>query len=88
MTSMQQTCTTSTLTVQGITWTCHKLNGRIGFRRSPHAIMFDPRSGYYQIKEHGEVVFVARSVSECLENAAEIVWEYHANLIVPSWEAA
>lgn len=86
MTSMQHNCTTSTLTVQGITWSCHKLNGRIGFRRSPHAIIFDPKSGYYQIKEHGETVFVARSVSECLENAAEIVFDYHAALIVPSWE--
>ena len=48
--------------------------------------MFDPRSGYYQIKEHGETVFVARSVSECLENATEIVFDYHAAQIVPSWE--
>jgi hypothetical protein len=83
---MTGSVTTSTLAIAGIVWSCHKMNGRIAFRRTPHAIIFDPWSGYYQIKEHGETVFVARSVSECLENATEIVFDYHAAQIVPSWE--
>lgn len=85
---MTGSVTTSTLAIQGIVWCCHKINGRIAFRHTPHAIIFDPWSGYYQIKEHGETVFVSRSVSECLQNAAAIVWDYYADQIVPSWEAA
>lgn len=88
MTSMTGSVTTSTLSVAGFVWCCQKLNGRIAFRRAPHTIIFDPWSGYYQIKEHGETVFVSRSVSECLENAAEIVLDYYAAKMIPSWEQA
>lgn len=75
-----------TLTVQGIAWTYQRYNGRVAFCYGKHCIIFDCNSGYYQIKEAGETVFVARSVTECLENAAEYVWEYHASQFVPSWE--
>ena len=78
---------TSTLCVAGLVWVCQKMNGRVAFRHAPHAILFNPCTGYYQIKECGETVFAAKSVSECLENAAGIVWDYHADRIVPSWEA-
>jgi hypothetical protein len=76
----------NTLTVQGIAWASMKYNGKIAFGYGHHAIVFDINSGYYQIKEDGETVFAARSVSECLENAAEYVWECHAAQFVPSWE--
>lgn len=78
---------TGTLTVQGITWAYLRYNGKLAFRYGAHAIVFDINSGYYQIKELGETVFVSRSVTECLENAAEYVWEYHAAQFVPSWES-
>lgn len=78
---------TGTLLAQGILWTYQRYNGKVAFRHGDLAIVWDCNSGYYQIKERGETVFVARSVTECLENAPEYVWEYHANQIVPSWEA-
>jgi hypothetical protein len=87
MTSMTGSVTTSTLSVGGFVWCCQRVNGRIAFRRSPHAIIFHPWSGFYQITENGETVFVARSVTECLENATEIVLDYYATGIIPSWEA-
>lgn len=75
-----------TLTAQGIAWAYLKHNSRVAFVCGHHAITFEPCSGYYQIKECGETVFASRSVTECLENAAEIVWDFHADRIVPSWE--
>lgn len=86
MMSTTGSVTATTLCVAGLVWVCSKMNGRVAFRHAPHAILFNPCTGYYQIKECGETVFAAKSVSECLENAAEIVWDYHANRIVPSWE--
>lgn len=82
----KQPLSTTTLTVQGIVWECSKFNGRVAFRCAPHSIIFDPWSGFYQIREKGETVFVARSVAECLENAAEIIFDFYADSIVPSWE--
>lgn len=75
-----------TLTVQGISWCYLKHNGRVAFGFGHHSITFDPCSGYYHIKERGETVFAARSVTECLENAAEIVFDFYASQITPSWE--
>ncbi len=75
-----------TLTVQGIPWCYLKHNGRVAFGFGHHAILFEPCSGYYQIKELGETVFAARSACECLENASEIVFDFYAAQIVPSWE--
>lgn len=75
-----------TLSVAGIAWSYQKYNGRVAFCYRHHAIVFDCNSGYYQIKERGETVFAARSVSECLQNAAEYVWDYYASQITPSWE--
>lgn len=75
-----------TLTAQGIPWTYLRYNGKLAFGYGAHAIVFDIISGYYQIKERGETVFASKSVTECLANAAEYVWEYYAAQYVPSWE--
>jgi len=79
--------TTGTLTVQGICWKYQRYNGKVAFCHGKHCIVYDCNSGYYQIKEAGETVYVAKSVSECLEHAAEYVWDYLASRFAPSWNA-
>lgn len=86
MMSMIGAAATSTLTIQGIVWSCSKIKGRIAFTHGNHVISFNPWSSHYQIKEGDEVVFASRSVTECLENASEIVFDFYADRIVPSWE--
>lgn len=83
---MLAACTTGTLSVQGIKWAYMRCHGRVAFAFRYHSIHFDPWSGYYQIREKGETIFAARSVTECLENAAEYVWDFHADKLTPSWE--
>lgn len=77
--------TTGTLTIQGISWRYQRYCGKVAFCHGKHCIVYNSNSGYYQIKEAGETIFAARSVTECLENAAEYVWEYHASKLTPSW---
>lgn len=86
MMNMTGPATTSTLTIQNIVWFCKKVKGRIAFAHNRHLISFNPWSSHYQIRENGETVFASRSVSECLENASEIVLDFYADRIVPSWE--
>jgi hypothetical protein len=86
MMSMTGSATTSTLTIQGIVWCVCKVKGRIAFTHNEHVISFNPWSSHYQIKEGNEVVFASRSVTECLENASEIVFDFYSTRIVPSWE--
>jgi hypothetical protein len=94
MMSMIGPATTVTLTIKGIVWVCSKIKGRIAFSHNKHLISFNPWSSHYQIKEGNEVVFASRSVTECLENATEIVldfysediiFDFHASHVVPSW---
>jgi len=85
MMSMTGQATTVTLSIQGIVWSCSKIKGRIAFSHNKHIISFNPWSSHYQIKENGETVFAARSVTECLENAAEIVLDFYADQVAPSW---
>jgi hypothetical protein len=61
-------------------------NSKVGFGFGRHAIIFDLLANCYVIKENGETVFGSGSVSECLEQAAPIVWDYYANQFTPSWE--
>jgi hypothetical protein len=75
----------STLTIQGITWACLSFNDCIAFGYGKHAIHYVPETQLYHIKESGETIFVAQSVTECLEVAAEMVWEYHARQLSASW---
>lgn len=77
---------TGTLSVQGIPWTYLKYNDRIGFGYGRHAIIFDPLVSLYLIKQDGQTVFSAHNVSECLEHAAHIVWDYYSQRIAPVWE--
>jgi hypothetical protein len=79
-------CTTGTLSIKGINWCYMKCHGRVAFAYRHHSILFEPRSGYYQLREKNETVFAARSVTECLENAAEYVWDFYAAKLIPSWE--
>ena len=84
--SMTGAATTTTLTIQGIVWCVCKIKGRIAFTHNKHVISFNPWSSHYQIREGGETVFASRSVTECLENASEIVFDFYAAQTVPSWE--
>lgn len=75
-----------TLTIQGITWTYLSFNGKVAFGFGDHAIHYVPSTGLFHIKEKGETISVSKQVSECLEEASTIVWEYLASKITPSWE--
>jgi hypothetical protein len=77
---------TGTLTVQGIPWAYTKHNDKLAFGYGKHAIHFVPQTGYYHLKEAGETIFAATTVAGCLDNATPFVLDYHASLIVPSWE--
>lgn len=76
-----------TLTIQGIVWNCSTFNGKVSFCFQAHCIIFDSLSRMWVMKENGEPIFADRSRVHVLEHAAELVWEYHANQIVPSWAA-
>ena len=78
--------TPGTLTVQGIPWFYTKHNGKVGFGFGHHAIVFDTEQNCYCVKQDGANVYWSGSVSECLEHASGIVFDYYADRITPSWE--
>lgn len=78
----------STLTTKdGIVWACLSHNGRVAFGHNDHAIHFEPKTGFFHLKESGETVFVAKSPAAVLESASEYIWEHYASQFIPSWEA-
>lgn len=79
----------ATLTTrQGIVWNSCKHNGKVAFCNGAHAIVFEDKTGLFHLKENGETVYVDRKVVACLEHADDIILDYHADKIIPSWEAA
>ena len=76
----------TTLTVQGIVWQSLKYNGKIGFKTDHHAVVFNIDKQLHCVMQDGQCRFMG-SVSECLEAASGIVFDFYAHRIVPSWES-
>lgn len=78
--------TGGTLTVNGIEWLYLRYNGKVGFKYGTHhAIVFNKDWNMYAVMQDGCCQFVG-SVSECLDCASDIVFDFHANRIIPFWE--
>lgn len=78
--------TPGTLTVQGIPWFYTKHNDKVAFGFGHHAIIFNNDLGCYCIMQDGESAGCFGGVAECLERASDIVFDYYADRIIPSWE--